>query len=363
MGGYSLVPFSFGSTAEPYDGKWQPHWGVDIVPYATSGKIALLTSYNMINTFTVTCTNSYVVKVYGKNGLIETTTLISGSKFTYNQNFYSDFFDDAGDGYKTNIITVEPLTGVLLTFNHRLTEGFYSGMLWLKNNSSSCSFGAFDTTSGRNPLLECFDVSVGVYSGTNCMNGQTNLIKATGLNGTSIGTALFANCNSLRESDMMTNVSSAQNRFLNCYNLRFVGLQSFVNNTITTMNGCFYNCWALAEDINITSATLTNFGANNDMRSVPSITINAPLTLFVVNNAYSCKSISLTNTNFRSAANGTVLNVTNCYNLDCTNLIAQIAANEAGGSLVGKVFVITGTLNAATVDITPITNLGGGVTR
>lgn len=363
-------------SSTPPTGMWEQHWGVLAENYSTAGSVTLTVRDDMRSgMYFSTGGGTWKYTVYGVTGVITTVTgITTATTSVFNPLSFSNSFPAVnGQQYGVFIIKVEPTTPSLLC--NYFAKGYdtttqQDGILYIHTNIQYTSSGVYmfsGDTIAHNMNIEGVKITQTLDAANNEMfrNYFGKYVDlGPGFSDTNTSCYnLFYQASCLEEVyNHFKGHSSYLQYYYQCYQLRVCD----INGTYpyaTTMQSMLYGNYSRDQAINIVAPNLTNFSGNDFCYQVPSVSIDAPLQSFSMQYAYNMADLSLENTNFRNAPNGTVFNVTNCKTLDCTSIIAQIAANEASGSLLGKVFVITGTLNSATVDITPITNLGGTVNR
>lgn len=320
--------------SQPYNGKWAHHWGVDISTFGTSKSMCFLVNdihsttirYGITGTSTTT-----TIDVYGVGGSVYNATVTSSAINTYTfipSSYSSPYPAVNSQGYGVYVIVLTTTYAGANQYRVLLntTAINENGLLWVhdKNGSYYSANDAGTVFSCR--LLEAITGNVNATQ-NGSFSALYSLIRCDVTTYAQSG-SIFNNSISLRETTLPTGYSSLATFYAGCNTLQKAGTSAYVCTTLTTLNAAFQNCWAYIEAINITCTSLTNFGANNDMRSVPSIEVDAPLTTFVVNNAFSAKKIIVKNTNFKAGAtNVTVIDIRNTYAMTEAEHINM--ANEA----------------------------------
>jgi len=292
MGIYNAGSILIGGGSSEADGLWQPHWGVDLSTYGTSGKIAILLRDDYDCVFkSTTSTGTYTVTIYDSLGSTVTSGIESNSNFTFTASSYSNPFPDpdSQNGHSTYVAVISADTGNLTTITRVSGESF----LWLYVNSSTST--TYFTT--------CYKLEIAqIISG-------------------SITSSSFLNNKSLKRLDLNSNSITAASSTLNGCSSLF-NIDTF-DKTLTSYASTIYQCWAFRNSngaLNGTYSNTTSFnGALNHLYSIEDLQIAAPLatTFGQMRFFYSCKTLLITQSNFRDGS-GTVLDIYLSTGLDTT---------------------------------------------
>lgn len=221
----------YGGGVAEYDGKWQPHWGVDIVPFAESGCVAVLINANMSFKISATSKVNVVYSLYGAGDtLVNQQAIDSTVVYSYSPNQYSGEYPEVNNqGYGVFVLKICPSIGYTLTLlNMNMNDKSYSGALWMVTNFA----GNIDCgiSSSIYPQLEMIDLTLGGISRNSFARGNIGLHEA--IVRTIYGAAFYGATNIRLIENLGSYNASSGNLFSNCYLLRKVtGFDSLTNNT------------------------------------------------------------------------------------------------------------------------------------
>lgn len=393
-----IYPYIGGGDTESL---WSPHWGIDLESYATAGKIAILVHESMPCSFKVSTDGGadYRVTTY-EDGTSSYEDVADNTAHDWDYTDFSAPFSDPDsmNGYGTYVIVISATSGNIDSFEFELPSGASAqtvcGQLWLVCNAdvnvkAYMLQGLTEYLSMNIECVQMLDGKIGQsqFAGNATLNfNNLKKVEADTYNGANRCYGTFANQTALiAVSDFPKDQTNYSYMFSACY--RANNDVSGTYSSATTMLAMLDYNYSRVRPVEIDAPVCTSFGGFRYMVSLRELT-------FVRARLY--------------AGSGTVADFYRCYNLNTQDTIdtlgkaliwTYVTENEAtiqstypafdasvyetwdeqdiyddlttnyssytawqtAGS--GKTIRITNCPDAATVDGTPVTDMGFTLTR